>query len=412
MRTIVLILLLCVPLTSFGVVRTLTGSGNWSTSGNWSGGNIANAITDDVSMNNNVSIQVLNGESFGIGNLTAGNNNILTIAAGGTLTLGAPGNLKVLNAGNNLTINVAGTLVIYGDVTIPNNLIWSVTGAGSVTITGNVTLSNNASITVNGNLSIGGNISGGANTTLTVNGNMAVAGNFTFANNTNVTVNGPGSIDVGGTTTVGGGGGTSLNLNGGGTFHSHGVCSGPAAFCTSSGLPLTLVSFSAHPQGGYVRVKWSTESELNVDYFAVQRSAEGKDFYDIGTVRSGGVNFSGGDYTYQDAQPIFGKAYYRLKEVDLNGQATFLRVVLVDFLAEKSVLFYPNPVSNGQLSLSANFDTSSSYRVSIFDLTGRVLKEFTDNRADLKITMDAAPGLYFVRFESHDYHTVSKIVVK
>jgi hypothetical protein len=75
-------------------------------------------------------------------------------------------------------------------------------------------------------------------------------------------------------------------------------------------------------------------------------------------------------------------------------------------------VFYPNPVINGQLSLSANFDTSSSYRVSIYDLAGRVIKELNDNQAELKVPLDAAPGLYIVRFDSHDYHSISKILVR
>ena len=366
-------------------LRTIVSDGNWATSGIWSGGNIATTIAEDVDMNNNVSVTVNNGQSFNVGNLTANNNNILTVNAGGTLTLGDGSNARSLTGGNNTTITVAGDLIIYGNLSVVNNLTISITGSGTITILGNVDMNNNGS--------------------LIVNGDMSVNGNFTGGNNTSVNVNG--TVSVNGTTTMG----ANSTLTGSGVFAAHGGCTGPVAFCNSGTLPLRLVSFIAVNQIDKVALKWRTDFEIGVSHFTIQRSKDARDFSDIGTIQSAN-NSSGHLYNFIDERPLSGKSYYRLVETDLDGKKTYLQIRSVDITPSPQVIFYPNPVTDGQLNLLSNFDTTSGYRIVVTDLSSQVILQLEGKEQDLQFPMLAGPGLYIVQFSSPSYRTVKKIIVK
>jgi hypothetical protein len=152
---------------------TMTTSGNWDDATKWSGSNIGDAITEDVTLSGNTSPLVRNGFSYTIGNLSAGGDNTITIDDTGSLTLGASGNTKNLSmTGNNPKITVRGTLIIWGNVTFTNKVVWDI--RGTVIIKGNLQLN------------------GGANLDVKNGALLQVEGNFTGGNNTDVTVNGSG----------------------------------------------------------------------------------------------------------------------------------------------------------------------------------------------------------------------------
>ncbi|MCZ6694078.1 MAG: hypothetical protein O6939_09245, partial [Bacteroidetes bacterium] len=103
MRQILLGALLLMPLIVWAVIVTITSSGNWSNSGIWSGADIGDVITDDVTFNNSLTITIQNSESFTVGDVNMGSDNTLTINSGGSLTLGASGNAKDFTTGNDIT---------------------------------------------------------------------------------------------------------------------------------------------------------------------------------------------------------------------------------------------------------------------------------------------------------------------
>ncbi|RZL05199.1 MAG: discoidin domain-containing protein [Hymenobacter sp.] len=111
-------------------------------------------------------------------------------------------------------------------------------------------------------------------------------------------------------------------------------------------LPVTLTRFSAARQGPEVAVSWATATELHNAGFEVQRSADGATFSTLANVAGAGTTQAGRSYTYLDAAPLRATAYYRLKQVDLDGTATFGPVVAVQAAgALATVHAYPNPTT-------------------------------------------------------------------
>ena len=108
-------------------------------------------------------------------------------------------------------------------------------------------------------------------------------------------------------------------------------------------LPVELTAFSAQRKGSDVACTWATASEKNSRDFAIERSADGREF-----IRIGKVNASGGNvpttYAFTDEQPLAGLAYYRLRQMDLDGTESFSLVVKVSGVAVLAVpVVVPNP---------------------------------------------------------------------
>lgn len=146
----------------------------------------------------------------------------------------------------------------------------------------------------------------------------------------------------------------------------------------SGPLPVTLVGFTAQATGAAVQLNWNTSVELNNDRFEVERSLDGKQFQRIGQVRGGGTTNTGATYAFTDkALPAHaGTMYYRLRQVDTNGQVEYSpvrTVTLTSSLAPGAqVTVVPNPfTSSATLDLSAL--PAGTYQVAVVDATGRVV---------------------------------------
>ena len=100
-------------------------------------------------------------------------------------------------------------------------------------------------------------------------------------------------------------------------------------------------------------VEWETATELNNDYMAVERSADGRRFDEIGRVPGAGNSNTPLRYDLLDEQPLPGRSYYRLRQVDFDGTTSYSDVRSVNFTsaAGGSIEVYPT-VSNGKESLT------------------------------------------------------------
>ncbi len=171
-------------------------------------------------------------------------------------------------------------------------------------------------------------------------------------------------------------------------------------------LPVELISFQATLEGNRVQLDWATASELNNDYFMVQRSDDDFEWYDLGTVKGAGTTVERQSYTFEDTRPSFGLSYYRLKQVDLNGQFEYSPVRTVDLFSKENVRLFPNPVRN-YLSI---FATGTVSNVTITDLQGVVL--YFNSQLEEKIPMSAfKEGVYRITFDHNGSVINEKIVV-
>lgn len=120
---------------------------------------------------------------------------------------------------------------------------------------------------------------------------------------------------------------------------------GPNDVCVP--LPVELVDFNAVlNKDKHVSLSWRTLSENNNLKFVIERSSNGLDFSSIMTVPGQGNSTTGMSYQTLDKNPFFGLNYYRLKQVDYNGNYNYSAIRVVDVDHEKMVSIYPNPAKD------------------------------------------------------------------
>ncbi len=174
-------------------------------------------------------------------------------------------------------------------------------------------------------------------------------------------------------------------------------------------LPITLTSFTGRELDGDVELKWVTSSEINNDYFELQRSSDGLTYEVIATVEGNGTTNDTQEYTFIDTRPSIGKNYYRLKQVDFDGQFSIAdQIVVVDMIPENSTLsfkVYPNPTDDSNINLRIEADQRDEVHVTMFDMFGRVvvdqMYEPGDFSEDLRLVPNESlnQGIYIITIE-------------
>lgn len=114
-------------------------------------------------------------------------------------------------------------------------------------------------------------------------------------------------------------------------------------------LPIVLFDFSAACVEKDVQLKWISSSEINSRDFGIERSIDGKNFINIGTVNTTNSNTQRATYEFIDVNATQAgntKLYYRLRLNDKNGKYTYSKIVAVNIPLENTIAVYPNPVKD------------------------------------------------------------------
>lgn len=168
-------------------------------------------------------------------------------------------------------------------------------------------------------------------------------------------------------------------------------------------LPIELLDFSATILEKTVVLDWSTENEIANDRFIVERSTNGRQWRQLGTVMASGQ--TAGDYSFQDEEPLNGQNIYRLRQLDLDGSFAIYGPVMAEFTASQLAAF-PNPVND---ELRLNQVLSPQDQLEIIDNNGRRVKLHPGNDGQINVS-SLRPGLYLLRVERGDQVEVIRFI--
>lgn len=259
-----------------------------------------------------------------------------------------------------VTSNFAGTITI-------NSGGYLKYGVAMANLSGTVTVKNGGTFYVNGSFTdFGGDFDIQAGGTMEVNGDMSIAdeawgGSFNlngylavqedFTNELN-SWTGSGELNTG--------------INGcppgGCSYTDNGDVNGTSSIT----LPVELSLFTSVVVNENVLLKWETNSEVNNDFFEVQKSIDGQIFTTIGRVEGKGNSFVLNKYTFNDKLENT-SVYYRLKQVDFNGSYTFSHIINVG-AASKDVQIVQNN-NSGDVYVLTN--TNEEFTVAVYDIAGK-----------------------------------------
>jgi hypothetical protein len=184
-------------------------------------------------------------------------------------------------------------------------------------------------------------------------------------------------------------------------------------------IPVELTSFIASIIQNKVALNWTTATETNNQMFEIERRAELEEYYKIGYVEGAGTTTEPKEYSYIDQTVETGKHYYRLKQIDFNGDYEYSEEVFVE--VNGSITFgleqnYPNPF-NPTTKIRIALPKSSFAKLVVYDMLGRELETILNehlNAGTYEADWDASKftsGVYYYKLTSGDYTETKKMIL-
>ncbi len=170
-------------------------------------------------------------------------------------------------------------------------------------------------------------------------------------------------------------------------------------------LPVALLDFSGTLVQNTTKLQWQTTSEINAQTFVVQRSVDGINFNNVGSVAANGNSNTLKNYNFNDVlsstllqQPVI---YYRLQIIDKDGKTSLSKIISIKLGGEnKGLIAYPNPMQS-QLNLQLTTQ-NGTLAIKLFDGTGKLviqkeLQAQSGTTATSLNTSNLAKGNYFLQ---------------
>ncbi len=172
-------------------------------------------------------------------------------------------------------------------------------------------------------------------------------------------------------------------------------------------LPIKLLDFRGENKQHENYLYWTAVSEINNDYFIVERSNNNeKDFEETGKVKGAGNSNTMMSYEYSDNNYSQGMNYYRLKQVDFDGNYTYSKTISIsNGQNNKSIInIYPVPC-NQELNYEFYSEGSSLTNITVTDVLGNVVvqEQIKTKRGIAKSKLNIenlSEGVYFLRMEN------------
>lgn len=189
-------------------------------------------------------------------------------------------------------------------------------------------------------------------------------------------------------------------------------------------LPIELIYFKAEPipSRQSVQLNWATAMELENDFFTIERSRDGLNFYKVAEIPGAGTHSGILEYSFTDITALEGTSYYRLKQTDIGGRSfSYSEVVRVQLpFGKQDITPFPNPVRPNerlQFSLSGNWEETLPVELMVFSQTGTLMQRLEseiplERVISLEIPPDWAPEIYLVKVRQGIYQTSKRIIVK
>lgn len=184
-------------------------------------------------------------------------------------------------------------------------------------------------------------------------------------------------------------------------------------------LPVELLSFNADTVGSSVMLTWITLSETNTDYFEIQHSMDAIHWTALDQVPASGFSKQAQFYYWNHDNPAKAINYYRIKQVDFDGQFSFFPVVNAQLTSNLSCKIN-NPIDD-KLYLTVQSYNKKDIGIAVtamilspngaINVRERLIINEGENNFELNVG-HLKSGMYFVKILSGAEQILSEKVIK
>ena len=172
-------------------------------------------------------------------------------------------------------------------------------------------------------------------------------------------------------------------------------------------LPVTLVSFTAETAASAVQLNWTTATQINNEYFSVERSADGINWSVIKTVKGAGNSSALINYSCTDANPVAGTSLYRLKQTDTDGKFTYSDNRSVKFNGTSTISVFPVPNAGNTINFKGIKEPKNELIV-VRDAAGVAVYSTTLSSTTVQLP-NLSAGLYVISVKNKVTGEVSNL---
>jgi hypothetical protein len=152
------------------------------------------------------------------------------------------------------------------------------------------------------------------------------------------------------------------------------VCIGTIFSCTCqplSPLPIELTTFDVKQIDNKIEITWTTATEINNDFFTIERSADGINFYEIKKIKGAGNSSTSKHYSIYDIEPPTGINYYRLKQTDYDGKYKYYELKAIEFISITTLITYN--WTDDFLKITITSDKRKDVFISVINVIGQTI---------------------------------------
>jgi hypothetical protein len=190
----------------------------------------------------------------------------------------------------------------------------------------------------------------------------------------------------------------------------------PVTATVDCSQPVEFISFNIRPNSFSVDLSWETGLEINADYFQIEKSDDGIHFNAIGKIKAAGNSYGIKSYHFTDHTSSDGTAYYRINEIDFDGNSTFSPTLSINEYNNLLIDIAPNPgtalfnisIENIQQEGNVGINIVNSFGESIY--SKRINSSGSSSLEKLIDLSGFASGIYYLSVITDKNKVVRKIV--
>jgi hypothetical protein len=177
-------------------------------------------------------------------------------------------------------------------------------------------------------------------------------------------------------------------------------------------LPIQLVDFVVNKsENNRVAISWETISEINSDYFTLEKSHDGASWVQLATLKGAGNSTTNQYYRTEDYNPFEGINYYRLWQTDFDGNRNFSGIESINLAGNQEFLVAPNPANNS----CSIYGDIEDLDIQIVNTDGKFIQVQPNKitKQQIEISSEHLPdGVYFLYLRTEKINEIKKLVVK
>jgi hypothetical protein len=185
-------------------------------------------------------------------------------------------------------------------------------------------------------------------------------------------------------------------------------------------IPVELTAFTANADGNNVKLKWTTQTELNNSGFEIHRSTDETDWEKIAFIAGFGTTTETRNYSYTDARVNSGSYFYKLKQIDFDGSFEYSDIVNV--LVSVPEVFnleqnFPNPFNPSTMIEFSLPEDVSNVKLSIYNTLGEKVAELVNTTLTAGKyqyqwnAQNVATGMYIYELRTDKFVSVKTMIL-